>query len=158
MSNADKKSLAIKAMTGEQTISEIANDHQVSRKFVSEQKQKILIAVNEAFDKTADDNKVLYQIPVTKNWIKQCVISLALDCRSSFRGIIKSVKNIFDYKISLGNVFNIVQSVIPVAKDINVNQDLSDIKLCAQDEMFQHNKPVLTGVDIHIVTLIAKKT
>jgi len=148
MSNADKKSLAIKAMTGEQTISEIANDHQVSRKFVSEQKQKILIAVNEAFDKTADDNKVLYQIPVTKNWIKQCVISLALDCRSSFRGIIKSVKNIFDYKISLGNVFNIVQSVIPVAKDINVNQDLSDIKLCAQDEMFQHNKPVLTGVDI----------
>lgn len=148
MSNADKKSLAIKAMTGEQTISSIANDHQVSRKFVSEQKQKILIAANEAFDRTADDNKVLYQIPVTKNWIKQCVISLALDCRSSFRGIIKSVKNIFDYKISLGNVFNIVQSIIPAAKDINENQDLSEIKLCAQDEMFQHNKPVLTGVDI----------
>ena len=41
MSNADKKSLAIKAMTGEQNISAIANDHQVSHKFVSEQKQKI---------------------------------------------------------------------------------------------------------------------
>ena len=148
MSNADKKSLAIKAMTGEQTISAIANDHQVSHKFVSEQKQKILTAVNEAFDKTADDDKVLYQIPVTKNWIKQSVISLALDCRSSFRGIIKSFKNIFDYKISLGNVFNIIQSVIPAARDINENQDLSEIKLSAQDEMFQHNKPVLTGIDI----------
>jgi hypothetical protein len=148
MSNDDKKSLGIKTMMGEQTISAIANDYQVSRKFVSNQKQKILTAVNEAFDKTADDNKVLYQIPVTKNWIKQCVISLALDCRSSFRGIIKSVKNIFDYKISLGNVFNIVQSAVPAAKEINENKGLNEIKLCAQDEMFQHSEPVLTGVDI----------
>jgi hypothetical protein len=37
MSHADKKSLAIKAITGEQTISAIANNYQVSRKFVSHQ-------------------------------------------------------------------------------------------------------------------------
>jgi hypothetical protein len=148
MSNADKKSLAIKSITGEQTISAIANDYQVSRKFVSHQKQKILTAVNEVFDEKADDDKVLYQIPVTKNWLKQCVISFALDCRSSVRGIIKSMSNLFDFNCSLGNVCNIIQSVIPSAKNINENQDLSNIKLCAQDEMFQHNKPVLTGVDI----------
>lgn len=148
MSSDDKKSLAIKTITGKQTISAIANDYQVSRKFVSEQKQKILTVINEVFDKTADDDKVLYQIPVTKNWLKQCVISLALDCRSSFRGIMKSMSNLFDFNNSLGSVFNIIQSVIPGAKQINENQDLSAIKLCAQDEMFQHNKPVLTGVDI----------
>jgi len=135
-------------MTGEQTISEIANDHQVSRKFVSNQKQKILTIVNEAFNDEANDSKVLYQIPVTKNWLKQCVISLALDCRSSLRGIMKSIHNLFDYSFSLGSVFNTIQSVIPKANEINGNQDLSEIKLCAQDEMFQHNKPVLTGVDI----------
>ena len=67
MSNDTKKSLAIKTITGEQTISAIANDYQVSRKFVSNQKQKILTAVNEVFDENADDDAVLYQIPVTKN-------------------------------------------------------------------------------------------
>jgi hypothetical protein len=148
MSNNDKKSLSIKTITGEQTISAIANDYQVSRKFVSTQKQKILNAVNEVFDDKVYDDKVLYQISVTKNWLKQCVISLALDCRSSLRGIIKSIGNLFDYKYSLGSVFNIIQSVIPTAKAINENQDLSRVKLCAQDEMFQHNSPVLTGVDI----------
>lgn len=148
MSNADKKSLAIKSITGEQTISSIANDYQVSRKFVNNQKQKILTAVNEAFDEKEDGDKVLYQIPVTKNWLKQCVISFALDCRSSVRGIIKSMKNLFDFNCSLGNICNIIQSVVPDAKHINENQDLSQIKLCAQDEMFQHNQPVLTGVDI----------
>lgn len=99
MSNAEKKSLALKAITGEQTIASIANDHQVSRQFVSHQKQKIMTAVNDAFNDEADDDKVLYKIPVTKNWIKQSVISLALDCRSSFRGIMKSIKNIFDYDL-----------------------------------------------------------
>ena len=58
MSNDDKKSLAIKTITGKQTISAIANDYQVSRKFVSEQKQKILTVVNEVFDRTTDDDKV----------------------------------------------------------------------------------------------------
>lgn len=148
MNNDDKKSLAIKAITGEQTISSIANDYQVSRKFVCNQKQKILTAVNEAFDEKADDDKVLYQIPVTKNWLKQCVISLAMDCRSSLRGIMKSMSNLFDFNYSLGSVFNIIQSVIFTAREINENQDLSRIKLCAQDEMFQHSEPVLTGVDI----------
>ena len=38
MSNDDKKSLELKAITGEQIISAIASDHQVSRKFVSSQK------------------------------------------------------------------------------------------------------------------------
>src|SRR5271156_1436489 len=89
MSNADRKSLAIKAMTEEQTISGIANDYQVSRQFGSNQKQKIMSAVNDAFNEEVDDNKVLYNIPVTKNWIKQSVISLALDCRSSFLGVMK---------------------------------------------------------------------
>ena len=148
MSNADKKSLAIKSVTGEQTISAIANDYQVSRKFVSNQKQKMLAAVSEAFSEKEDDDKVLYQIPVTKNWLKQCIISFALDCRSSVRGIIKSMSNLFDFKCSIGKVCNIIQSVIPTAIEINENQDLSPIKLCAQDEMFQHNQPVLAGVDI----------
>lgn len=148
MSTADKKSLAIKAMTSEQTISAIANDHQVSRKFVSHQKEKILAVVNEAFNEKADDDRVLYHLPVTKNWLKQCVISLALDCRSSFRGIMKSMHNLFDFKCSIGSVFNIIQSAMPTAKAVNEKQDLSGIKLCAQDEMFQHNKPVLAGVDI----------
>ena len=115
MSNDDKKSLAIKTITGKQTISAIANDYQVSRKFVSEQKQKILTVVNEVFDKTTDDDKVLYQIPVTKNWLKQCVISLAMDCRSSFRGIMKSMSNLFDFNVP---EFFVLRSVISIHEKV----------------------------------------
>lgn len=148
MSNSDKKSLAIQAMTGEKPVSAIAAAHQVSRQFVSNQKQKIMLAINDIFNDEVDEDKILYKIPVTKNWIKQCIISLVLDCRSSLRGAMKFTKNILDYYLSLGNVFNAIQSAVPVAKEINETQDLSQIKLCAQDEIFQHNKPVLTDVDI----------
>lgn len=147
--NADeKKKLAIQVVSHHKTLSAIANDNQVSRKFIYAQKDKAMAAIDKAFADDKDGEEILFHLPVTKNWLKQFVTSLVLDCRSSFRGVIKSMNNLLDYDISIGGIHNIIQSIIPKAKSINSKQDLSNIKCCAQDEMFQHNKPVLTGVDI----------
>jgi hypothetical protein len=148
MTASEKKKLAIQVITNKKTVSDVANDNQVSRKFIYAQTNKIFDAIDEAFiDKKADE-ETLFHLPVTKSWIKQFVTSLVLDCRSCLRGVMKSMKNLLDFDISLGGVHNIIQSLVPSAMVINDNQDLSNIKICAQDEMFQHNKPVLTGTDI----------
>jgi len=148
MSASEKKNLAIQTMQNTKLISDIANDNQVSRKFIYSQKNKMQSAIDDAFSENNVDDTILFNLPVTKNWLKQFVTSLVLDCRSSLRGVIKAMKNLLDYNISLGGVYNIIQDLIPKAESINNSQDLSNIVLCAQDEMFQHSKPVLTGVDI----------
>lgn len=50
--------------------------------------------------------------------------------------------------MSYGSIHNIVSGAKVKAKAINENQDLKNIRLAAQDEMFHYNKPILTGVDI----------
>jgi hypothetical protein len=150
MTASERKKLALQAISKQKSLSDVANDNQVSRKFIYYQKNKMLDAINQVFndDKVSSNDEVLFHLPVTNNRLKQFVTSLVFDARSCFRGVIKSMKNLLDWDISIGGVYNIVQALIPKAKSINTKQDLSKIKLCAQDEMFQHNKPVLTGVDI----------
>jgi hypothetical protein len=147
MSTNEKKLLALSAIGQQTTISDIANKNNISRQFIYAQKNKALAAINEVF---SEDNgeEVLFNLPVTKDWLRQFVVSLVFDCHSCFRGVIKSMENLLDYPMPIGSVFNIIQSLIPEAKTINIQQDLSAVKLCAQDELFHHNKPVLTGIDI----------
>lgn len=148
MNVAEKKELAIHLINNKNSIATIASDNQVSRKFIYTQKNKIMAAINDTFSDAEHDDEVLFHLPVTKNWIKQFVTSLALDCRSCIRGIMKSASNLLDYNLSIGGIHNIIKTAIVKSKSINESQDLSNIKLAAQDEMFQHNKPVLAGVDI----------
>ncbi|HHL18470.1 MAG TPA: hypothetical protein ENJ33_01905, partial [Thiothrix sp.] len=95
-------------------------------------------------DDTPSD--VLFYIPVTKTWLVQVVLELVLVCHSSFRGVIVFFRDIFDYKIGLGTIHNIVQNAIVTAQDLQKNEDLSPIKAAANDEIFQGNQPVLAGV------------
>jgi hypothetical protein len=149
MNEQTKRSLAVESICQHKTLSQIASENKVSRKFVSSQKNKLMGAINDAFSiENVNEEEILFTLPVTKSWLKQFTASLLLDCRSSFRGVIKSANNLLDYDISIGSICNTVKSLVQKTKSINVKQDLTNIKLCAQDEMFQHNKPVLTGVDI----------
>jgi len=143
-----KKILALESIAQQCSITQIADTHQVSRKFIYAQKIKALDAIDDVFVDNENQDEILFHLPVTKRWLEQFVLSLVFDCRSCFRGVIKATENVLDYTISIGTIFNIVQSVIPAAIAINNAQDLRAIKIAAQDEIFQHNKPVLTGVDI----------
>src|SRR5271166_2591717 len=142
-----RQALSVQALAGAVPISELAEQAQVSRKFVYEQKSIAAAALDLAFDPLPDDDKVLFQLPVTKHWLRQFVLGLVLIGHSSLRGVVELLRDFFDYDISLGTVHNIVQAAVPLARQINEQQDLSGVRVGAHDEIFQKRQPVLVGVD-----------
>jgi hypothetical protein len=142
-----RQQLALDALAG-QSISALADQHQVSRKFVYQQLDMALDALVQAFAPVPDDQeKVLFYLPVTRSRLCQIVLALVLVCHSSLRGVVEFLAAVFDYRLSLGSVFNIVHSAVPVARQINESQDLSAVRIGADDEIFQAGQPVLVGVD-----------
>ncbi len=149
MKALDKKSLALTMLKRQQPVIHLAQQNNVSRKFLYTQQKKATQAVDEAFtDEPSEDEKVMFYLPVTKSWLKQFVLVFVFDGHGSFRGVTKAMQSLLDYSLSVGTIANIVQSVIPKAKEINEQQDLSAVRLATLDELFHNNHPVLTGVDI----------
>lgn len=144
---ANRKAIALQVITNNQKITEIAKTNQVSRNFVYAQKNKAVQGIDNAF-LAANDNDVLFYLPVTKKWIISFVLCLILHCRASYRGIHKLFADAFDYDISIGTIHTIMQAAATNAKTINTQQDLSAITIAAHDELFHKNKPILTGIDI----------
>ena len=68
-------------------------------------------------------------------------------CHSSTRGVVELLRDLFDFRISLGTVHNIVHSPVAQARRINQQYDLSTILIGLLDEIFQAADPVLVGVD-----------
>jgi hypothetical protein len=140
--------LAIQAMAGAANISHLADANDVSRKFVYQQRNKAQDALDSVFAQTdADDDGVLFSLPVTKAWLHQVVLSLTLICHSSFRGVVEFMRDILGVSISVGAVQNLHQLAAQRAADINSTQDLSQIRVGLHDEIFHCNEPTLVGVD-----------
>jgi hypothetical protein len=120
----------------------------VSRKFLYQQGRKASVALEEAFAPTEDERAVLYYLPVTKSWIRQFVLGLALEGHSSFRGIRQLAWDLLGYPdLSVGTVHNIVRAAAEKARAVNQAQDLAGIRVGAHDEIYQAGRPVLVGVD-----------
>jgi hypothetical protein len=139
--------LAVQVLAGAQPVSDLAREYEVSRKFVYQQAQTAQGALTQAFDPEPQTEKVLFYLPITKAWLRQLVLALVLICHSSARGVVELLRDLFDYRISLGAVHNIVHSPIPQARRINRQYDLSPIRIGLLDEIFQAGDPVLVGVD-----------
>jgi hypothetical protein len=54
----------------------------VSRKFVYAQQGKASDALDDAFCAAVPDDEVLFQLPVTRSWLRQVMLGLPLICRS----------------------------------------------------------------------------
>ena len=144
-----RQKIAISALASNENISQISRQYETSRKFIYAQKEKASDALNEVFSGEAGDSKVLFYIPVTKEWLQQSVMSLILSCHSSYGGVIEFFRDIFDFNICKGTIFNIMEGALEKAKSMNDSQDLSLIKVGAHDEIFQKQTPVLVGCDVH---------
>ncbi|MBF5058546.1 hypothetical protein [Candidatus Neptunochlamydia vexilliferae] len=127
----------------------MAEELNTSRKFVYSQKDKASKALDSAFlEDGSDDKEVLFYIPVTKAWLHQLVIALVMICHSSYQGVIEIFRDLLNFGISKGNIHNILSGVLAKAKQINSQQDLSQIRVGAHDEIFQGRTPVLVGCDV----------
>jgi hypothetical protein len=144
----DRLTLGLHAIAGVQTITQLANDADVSRKFVHRQANIARTALDEAFAPTQPDDEVLFYLPVTKTWLRQVVLGLTLLCHSSFRGVIEFFRDLLAVEISLGTVHNIHQDAIAKAQALNSTCSLANIEIAALDEIFQNGKPVLVGADV----------
>jgi hypothetical protein len=148
MGAEERQSLALQALSGSCTVTSLAEQSDVSRKFVHEQADIAQQALDEAFaSASAPDDKVLFHIPVSKRWLRQNVLSLLLACRSSYRGVINHFHDCLGASVSLGTIRNIVHDAVAKARTINAQEPLHAIRVGLLDEIFQTQLPVLVGVD-----------
>ena len=142
-----RQQIAIEALAKSKPISHLATEYEVSRKFVYEQSGKAKLALNESFEPTTPDEQILFHLPITKAWLFQLILGLVLICHSSLRGVVESLRDVFDVTISASTVRNRLNTAAEQASAINAAQNLSRIEVDLRDEIFQCSNPVLVGVD-----------
>jgi hypothetical protein len=122
---SDRKDLAIQALAGSATVSDLAARHGVSRKFVYQQTHKAARRWMTPSRPTMPDDEVLFELAVTKTWLRQVIVGLTLICRSSYRGVVEFLRDLLGVPISLGTVHDVLQAATRQASVINHEPDLS---------------------------------
>ena len=87
---AQRADLSVQALARGEPVSHLAARHHVSRKFVYQQKAKAAEAIDQAFTPSAPDDRVLFHLPVTKQWLEQFVLAQVLIGHTSFRGVMEN--------------------------------------------------------------------
>ena len=153
----ERQQLAIEAMAKTKPITHLAEEYQVSRKFVRAQSEKAKVVLQESFEPVTPDEAVLFHLPVTPSWLFQLMVSLVLICHCSLRGVVELLRDVFHLTVSVSTVRNRLQAAAERAKAINAAQDLSRITVDLRDEIFQGSSPVLVGIDANTVRLRSKR-
>ena len=141
-----RQKLSIEVLSKSKTVSHLAREHRVSRKFLHQQGNKARKALTECFEPNIPDNDVVFHLPITKSWLTQLILGVVLICYSSYRGVIELFRDLFDLPISIGTIHNRLESAATRALTIEA-QDLSRIRVGLHDEIYQGSQPILTGVD-----------
>jgi len=89
-----RRDLAIQALARSETVSDLAAQHGVSRKFVYQQTHRARVALEDAFVSAVPDHEVLFELAVTKAWLRQVIVALPLICRSAYRGVVEFVRDL----------------------------------------------------------------
>ncbi len=143
----DGKDLAIQVLAQSETVSDLAARHGVGRKFVHQQTHKARAVLDDAFSPAVPDSEVLFELTVTKAWLRQVIVGLTLVCRGSYRVVVEFLRDLLGLPVSVGCVHDMLQAATQQASAINRDQDLSGIRVGLHDDVFQGALPVLAGVD-----------
>ncbi len=148
-----RQELALKALSNREPLSHIAEEHQVSRKFLYQQKGKVTEALERAFSAPSayshdfsHEPEVLFYLPVTHSWLHQLMVGLVLICHSSYRGVVELLRDLFDWPTCSSTVHNRLHETAEKAKLVNDREDLSGIRVGLHDEIFNAGQPILAGV------------
>ena len=124
-------------------VSEISKETQVSRTYIYQQKAGVQNYI-ETLDKTEEP---VLSINIDKGFIKRMVLSLSLDCHASTEGIQRTFASAFGLHLSYGKISSILAEASERAEQFDASIPLDSIRQGANDEIFQGNVPVLTGID-----------
>lgn len=76
------------------------------------------------------------------------VLSLSLDCHASIDGIRRTFSSVLGVDISVGKISSILTEASKRAESFDDSISLDSIRQGANDEIFQGNTPILTGIDV----------
>jgi hypothetical protein len=110
--------LAIQALARSETVSDLAARHRVSHKFVYQHTHKASAALDDAFSLAAPDDEVLFELAVTKAWLRQVIVGLTLICRSSYRSVVEFLRDLLGVPVSVGCVHNVLQAATQEASAV----------------------------------------
>jgi hypothetical protein len=146
---SQRLSIGLQALGGSHTITALADNFEVSRKFVYQQAAIAQGALDEAFASAdGSDDQALFYLPVTKAWLRQVAVGLTLICHSSYRGVGEFCRDLLDVNLSVGTVHNILRDAMVKAHPYNLQHNLANVDIAGLDELFQIRQPVLVGADI----------
>jgi len=75
--------------------------------------------LDDAFLSATPDDEVLFEVAVTRAWLRQAIVGLALICHSSYRGVVEFLRDLLGLPISIGTVHQVLQSATRQADIIN---------------------------------------
>jgi hypothetical protein len=141
--------LALEALAGTASITALAEDHQVSRKFVYQQARHAEHALTAAFAPAPPtDEAVLFHLPVTERWLRRLILALLLVCHSSYRGVFELLRDVLHCPRSLGYLHGVAHAAMARARAYNEQAHLGRVRIGAHDEIYQAGQPVLVGVEV----------
>lgn len=73
-----RQDIGIQVLSHSQPISHLAEEYQVSPKFVYQQGDKAQRALDKTFAPSDGDDDIISHLPVIKNWLYQLTLSLVL--------------------------------------------------------------------------------
>ena len=139
----------------QESVSEVAARHQISRSYVySLQKnaslalqgleQDPLQGIHTFCEIFTPDSQV---IVADSHFVEKLIISLALDGFASLEGIQRILENNLGKHVSIGKISQTLDQAADRAAEFDASIDLSGVRQGANDEIFQCGVPVLTGID-----------
>ena len=91
---SERKDLAVQALAGSETLSDLAARHGVGRKFIYQQTHKARAVLDDAFSSATPDGEVLFEVALTMAWLRQVIVGLTLICRSPYRCIVEFLRDL----------------------------------------------------------------
>lgn len=125
------------------SVTDIAKEAQISRTSVYAAKNQV-IQFAQSLDECSPDSPI---VEITEEFLERMVLSLSLDCHSSLEGIQRFAESILGKHLSIGKISTIIKEAAVRAQQFDDKISLEAIKQGANDEIFQCNTPILTGID-----------
>jgi len=147
MCATSRKRIGMLALSGAEPVTRLARHHGASRKFVRAQRERVRLAVDEAFAQPVSASLAEPFPRVSEAWVRRFALAVVLIVHGSYRQVLELLHDLFGLALSIGTIHNWVVEAAQRAAEINRAQDLSGVRVGLHDEIFQGNQPVLAGID-----------
>jgi len=147
MCATSRKRIGVLALSSTVCVTRLARQHGASRKFVRAQRERVRLAVDEAFAEAVSAPLAEPFPRVSEAWVRRFALAVVLIGHGSYRQVLELLHDLLGLALSIGTIHNWVVEAAQRAAEINRAQDLSGVRVGLHDEIFQGNQPVLAGID-----------